>query len=276
MTTATMDKPAQGARTGGGRRTAIVEAYLADGTRTLSAVGKEFGVSREWVRQVVRDCGISAEDVERIRATDAEKRRAEDAANLRGALLNALGADSSIATLDELARASAVPLRSIHAHRAHLGTVHSELRSRLRNRQSALQSNVRHYSDEDILRALRRVSATLDGRPVTAPAYVRESGEGEPSLALINTRFGGFVAACTAAGVPTLGHRPKPSRYSEADYLAAIARCAEDINGGDLSALGSLAYASWAQANGKPSLSRVRQIFGNWNRAKMAANKAIS
>lgn len=138
---------------------------------------------------------------------------------------------------------------------------------------SSATDNGPHYTDEEIIAALRR-AAEHEGSPLAADHYdAFEAQHGGPSSIRIIQRFETWNAACTAAGLevnPSHGSYTKkwtPQEMLEhvADYLAL---------GGSSSIRGYEKYASATEH--APSSQTVRNEFGKWSVIKARAKAVLN
>ncbi|MFD1947797.1 homing endonuclease associated repeat-containing protein [Nocardioides aestuarii] len=126
------------------------------------------------------------------------------------------------------------------------------------------------YSDEQMLRGLREVAA-LVGQPMSTGAYERvQRARGLPTWLAIVHRFGSWNEACAAAGLATNAQRAgRSASWNETSVAAAVAEFLADPEAGGQS---FAAYAAWAKGRHEvPSGQTVRNVFGGWNVAKVAA-----
>lgn len=125
------------------------------------------------------------------------------------------------------------------------------------------------YSDDVMLQALRQAAAIV-GEPMSTGAY--ESVQRDQSLPMwltIVNRFGGWNAACAAAGLEVNSqHRGRAATWDQASAAEAVARfLADPETVGESFA----AYTAWAKTReGVPSGPTVKNVFGTWNDAKAA------
>jgi hypothetical protein len=83
--------------------------------------------------------------------------------------------------------------------------------------------------------------------------------------------MGGIINACKGAGVPHNQPRKRRSMPKE-EIIRSIIACVDELGLESVRLLSFVEYSQWATGEKRPSGSRVRQIFGNWNSAKMAVN----
>jgi hypothetical protein len=125
------------------------------------------------------------------------------------------------------------------------------------------------FSDEQLLAGLRAAADEL-GEPLTASAYDswQRGRDDAASAALLIRRLGGWVEACTRAGLSTNKTRSTSRRWSDEEVVAVV--------GAYLAAPGSsgtfAGYAAWAREQpGVPSGSTLRQRFPRWAELKERA-----
>lgn len=236
-------------------RDAAIAARRTQGL-SLAAIAEEFGMTRERVRQIVREQGGPGRaDVRRIRqAKEATAREA-----LRDRCLEHLSWHPGL-TLTELAQALEVEP----------GDVRDALGSERRRLLAPKPRHVRRATDEDLLGELRLAGGLIRG-PLTGAAYDRIArGLGLPSRAHQIQRFGSWARACELAGV-TPG---KPSRaaytrrWTAEEMLGWVARYLRQP-----SCRGTYAgYSDYARRTpDAPSAETVRITIGPWGQVKAAA-----
>lgn len=230
---------------------------------SLDDIGKEFDLTRERIRQLLKaHGGPTAAVVRAIRvakAEEAEQARAEVvAAALRAALREAgpmsvdHAAERAGLDSDEASRFWPEDL----AHLRLWGGGHGENR----------------WSNEEILHAIRE--AALYEYPLTTSAYSELLSVGQfqgPSLPSIGHRFGSWTAACDAAGVvpgPTRRDNYE-SKWSDDDLLKIVRRYLLDPNVPN----SSHRFDEWKRAHAPdgPSAPTLRIRFGSWTEVKRRA-----
>lgn len=130
------------------------------------------------------------------------------------------------------------------------------------------------WTDEEMLLCLREIESERGGH-VGLPTWTKIShGEGVPSASLYVTRFGSWNGARHAAGLPTISLRRNYVRkFSDEQIIAAVAeflRTAEPIRG---TRFGASHYEQWRKIDPdhRPSLSLIRIRMGGWSATKRAA-----
>lgn len=121
----------------------------------------------------------------------------------------------------------------------------------------------RVYTDEQMLEHLLRVWNSLSEQTRATglgPALYRAlAGEGSPSSALYDRRFGSWRAACEAAGIQAAPSNR--SHYTRVENQALLEAVAAYLRTGDSTYRG---YMEWAQRTGNPSGSTIRNRLGRW------------
>lgn len=231
--------------------------------RTLDEVGKQFGVTRERVRQLMLKYG--GPDSTSVRQAQMEKVQSEE--QVRGGVVSSTVRDvlssSGPLSLDEVASATGIEAAEVARHwpaeLAHL-------------RLWGANGTESRWSDDEIMEAIR--GAAVYEFPLTANAYGRLLAVGQiqgPSVPRIGQRYGSWTAACKAAGV-TAGRAVRnnyESRWSDQD-LADIVRQYLLDPGVPNSAN---RFDEWKRENvpDGPSFQTVRNRFGSWTEAKRRA-----
>lgn len=243
----------------------ITQEYLTNGVSTLESIGSKYGLTRERVRQIVSKNNVGGEDVR-------QKRRAEAVAQYVSKANELLSSDDSIKTLKSLSERLGVSTAFLKDNKADFfGSLSVVEKRRKEYLVNFPRSSERSFSDDDIYEAVRYVSKVNDGKPVTTDMYRATHRSTDPSASLIELRMGGIINACKGAGVAH--NQPRKRRSIPKDeIIRSIIACVDDLGLESVRLLSFVEYSQWATEGKRPSGSRVRQIFGNWNSAKMAVN----
>jgi hypothetical protein len=243
------------------REQRMVEMRL--GGATLGAIGAEFGLSRERVRQIIQAVGgpspaeVRARALARSLAREAEARSETEAA-LRE-LLATRGAQSVQEAVEALGLGEAMVVRFWPEDLGHL---------LIRPAGYANQT----WTDGQILDVIR--SAAIYEFPLTANAYSELVRVGEvkgPSLPRVTQRFGGWIAACELAGVEpgqTL-RSAYESRWTDAELLSFVREYLVDSSWPN----SAHRFDEWRRqvAPDAPSFQTIRNRLGTWSNAKRLA-----
>ncbi len=224
---------------------------------TLESIAVDFGLTRERVRQIVRDHGqVSAADARAARQSQVVEKR--DALRVRAAAVVRQRPGLSPGQLADL-----------------LGVTKAELSVALDRETRVLLVREKHgnprWSDEDILECLRQAAALHPGKPLTGHRYgTVKKAVGGPTPVRILQRFGTWLAACEAAGVRagTAPRRGYTRAWSESELLGWVADyLAQPGMRGTYAG-----YDAWARRTaGAPSAQTVRNRLGAWAAVKRAA-----
>lgn len=234
------------------RRAAAMCEMRAEG-RSLQAIALQFGLTRERVRQIIRDAGGPG----KAEAVAARTQRAtQERGELRDRALGLCRQRPGLA-VEELA--------------AELGASAQDVRAALGDDARRLlvtshQASVL-FSDDDILGHIRRAAAQT-GEPLTVRMYDAVRGEfGGASSPLVLQRFGSWRVACVRAGVRH--GQPLRSEYRRRWSTDQLIDSVADYLGGE-DTRGSFAdYERWARTvPGAPSGQTIRTQLGAWSRAK--------
>lgn len=231
--------------------------------RTLDEIGKEFGVTRERVRQLMIKYG--GPDSTSVRQAQTERVQSEE--QVRGRVVSSTVRDvlssSGPMSLAEVASTTGIEAAEVARHwpaeLTHLrlwGTNGAESR----------------WSDDKIMDAIRE--AAVYEFPLTANAYGRLLAVGQiqgPSVPRIGQRYGSWTAACEAAGV-TAGRAVRnnyESRWSDNDLAEIVRQYLLDPDVPN----SANRFDAWKRVNvpDGPSFQTVRNRFGSWTEAKRRA-----
>lgn len=233
------------------RNDEVATRYMAGAT--LAEIGRELGVTRERVRQILDGQGV--------------KRRSRAAAHVNG--VSRTVAEHGPAINAEFDRTKSIQ-SVVEAFRGTIpaAVVRSVLAPRAKEqRPSEGRGASKRFSDDDIKKAIR--DAESDGANSTQ-SYARwraertASGEEIPSVATITVRYGSWSSARRQAGAAVVRSRQSQSCriFTDADIDAAVRRfvSAAHAKGVNPSAR---AYDEWARRVGNaPLLSTVRARTG--------------
>lgn len=238
-------------------RDQFIVARALDGD-SFTAIGRDHGITRERVRQIVkREMGVGARDG--LMAARAEKKLGE-----ARALAAHLVAERSDLTHSAIAAMVGLPAREVYDLMGQ-----DEVIRRSKPRQAEPE-----VSDEEIWAEMRRVAFPLGGRALTADHYDENRSEGSVGQVRIVQRFGTWREACEQAGVPS-------NRPPRTDYTRRWSR--EDLLRWVLAYLDSTDQPSYAgmtvwlreQADA-PSSQTIRNTVGRWIDVKREAVQSRS
>jgi hypothetical protein len=235
-------------------RTRQMHAAYATGL-TLEQVGKLFDLTRERVRQIFREAGLSIRSTSETRALRSKH------------LIEGCGEEIKAAFLvshnvEQVAHRFGLPIavtkEFIKAQFPHTW-----------ERRPPKPSEPK-YPSEEILELLREAAAAVGG-DLREPSYRRYAegrsiadGRTWPSNATVTARFGSWSRALIAAGLKPLGPLSSQSRrkFSDEDCVAALRAATEKLG-----ALPTVeAYREFARESdgAYPSDATLRMRFGNW------------
>lgn len=231
--------------------------------KTLEQIGREFGVSRERVRQILRDAGgptrSDVNDAKRKRQMAIRDRLRRDVEESVRPLLAARGPMSAL----EVAEHTGLHVEIVAEHWP-TDLVHM----RIRETKGVEQT----WADDEIYESLRE--AAIYEFPLTAKGYsdlLRVGQVRGPSLQRINQRFGGWANACEGAGVEHggSGRSANESRWTDNELLAFVRDYLVDPDWPN----SSRHFDEWKRANAPdaPSFQTLRNRLGSWTKAKRAA-----
>lgn len=229
---------------------------------SLASIARDFGVSRERIRQVlVAEYGTTwSEELAASSASEREKQIASWRENI----------------LDRIEFGHTVTRENVVDDcPASVSTV-AEVLGEFAWAVEFPQKAHRVYDDASMFASMKQVwAANVKPAPLTREAYDENRIAGiDVSGARIAQRMP-WAEACEKAGVPVGdARRPHYSRLSETDAVAWVEAFLADAveNGTSVSAK---AYDEWARANGAPSMGGVRTVMGPWNAARAAATPRV-
>jgi len=246
-----------------GRAARMADAYVAGAT--LQGIGEEHSLSRERVRQILRDAGYELNEL-KAKAKQARRRRMrrEQGPAIREML--ALGR-----TPNEVASALGVPVDLVKRIDAN-DPSYARTRKVVRRKSYAVK-----YTEDDVVGCLQEANAALGGILTTAAYdnYARErtldDGRLWPTHQTAFLRFGSWVAALEHAGLPANASSPIAGRrlFTEGHCIDAILEVERAV--GHLPTV--VEYDGYASemAGVLPSSPTIRNRFGSWRRALQAA-----
>lgn len=244
------------------RNALIVDRYRSG--ETLEAIGNDYGLSRERIRQIVRKHGVETYN--------------------RSVLAYRTWVDSN----GEQVNATFSATRSINATcAAHpevpAAWVRRLLRPRAHESVHGRSAVAKVWTDNEIFAALR--SASING-VVTTTGYARwrrsgatVEGRTPPTTSLITWRFGSWKQAAQAAGL-SIGRTSRPHyerQWTREDALTAVCAFIADAHERGIRPTYA-GYDAWVSENpGNPSGAYLRHLTGSsWSEILMEAlaNKA--
>ncbi len=227
------------------------------GTESMASIARDFGVSRERIRQIlVAEYGTTWSD--EISA-EAATERENALASWRDEILDRLEAGATV-TRDTVVEDCPAPV----------GTV-EEVLGEFAWAVAFPQKSHARYTDYEIAVTMRRVwREHVKPEPLTREAYDTHREQDDVSGARIAQRMP-WSRACEMAKVPSgTARRETYSRLDEGlatEWVSAFLAWAVTHGG-----RGSAAeYDTWARAHGGPSLGGVRAVAGSWNDVRAAA-----
>jgi hypothetical protein len=230
---------------------------------TLKAIGAEFGVTRERVRQIIQNAGgPNRTAILAARAARAHEQEFERQAQVDEVLRPLLQANGAM-SIQEASSALGIDERVLMDYWPH-GLNHLRIWTPGRADQT--------WTDDEILAAVRE--AALYGFPLTANDYselIRVGQVRGPSLPRVHQRFGGWAAACEAAGVEH-GQSARvsyESRWTDDELLAYARDYFLDFDWPS----SAHRFDDWRREKvpDAPSVGTLRNRFGTWANLKRLA-----
>lgn len=260
------------------RRLTIFESRVAG--QTLAEIGKDYGISRERVRQILEKSFSAIADNPIF-----------EGKSLQSILDERQNSETAKKAHEIAMHSKEIDLKIRKALNDNSGLKYSELAAILETTEDRIKSSISpqaskfilieivphnfqpQFSEECTLDAIRMAGAIRS--PLSAPMYENLVERGlvkGPRTQMIAKRFGSWSNACRIAGV--LHVQPVRSTYSktwtEDEALLFIIRFLKNNDFG----VGVLSYDEWRDLYVKeaPSSGHLRNIFGSWIACK---NKAL-
>lgn len=237
---------------------------------TLEEIGREFSLTRERVRQIMRRDGY---DPGTLKAGSARARRGRAVAAHETEVRAHLAVGQSPQAVASSLGLSLSLVRSIDL----LTSQYAETRRLSRSRTVVVK-----YTDDEVLDCLHVASSDLGG-VLTASEYGEFSadrtlhdGRPWPGNQTAQLRFGTWRSALEAAGLESNPSSPILGRqsFSDAHCIDALIEVRR-LNGSWPTARGYEAYAE--KLDGLlPSAATIRHRFGGWQRALQEANAFLN
>ncbi len=210
----------------------------------FSVIGRAHGVSREWVRLVVKKhTGLSAKDLKAARDAARQQFKVHRARDL--------ASNDPVLPLDELAGQAGLSVREAEIV---LGPAESARRRRGKIVTPATDRG-------RLLNDLRRIASIPGGEPLSGPFYDNHRGDGLSSARVVQV-FGTWSTACAEAGVeaPIAARTDYTQGWSREDCLRWVLEYLRSTERPTYAG-----YDSWSRGRaGAPSAGTVRLRCGKW------------
>lgn len=242
-------------------------------TPSNAAVAKEFGVSAEWVRQIVgRSPQAWKRKLAAVKAAAAETVEAERRAKIDA--VNTYILEHPDAPLQDIAAAAGVAPEQVFP------MIHPDTRVHRLTTPTSGPSPTK-FTNEEMLAVMKEASELSfreRGSVLTLPWYNDNKKPEWPAGTMYTMRFGSWGLAMREAGLETtriVTGKPREDRIDEEQLLLWIAHFLNDcIATGAAPSAGM--YTTWRSQQpdrgaGIPSLGLLRLRFGTWNSAKEKA-----
>lgn len=236
------------------RREEIVRRRLAG--ETLDSIGRRFKISRERVRQILKDEGV---DRTRLDEAFGERHAAAESEHRDAVITLFRSGREPTSIAEELGLKAGIVRHMIERH-----ATTADRSARRAARQAARAPAATRYSDADMLEAIRRVAHEISDVPSSGTYQAHARDLGLPSLPSVANRFGSWSAAVAASGLtPKRSHRREYSRrWSAETCWLALRRLTSEL--GEVPT--AQQYDLLASSNDDlPSLATVRNRLGRWS-----------
>lgn len=256
------------------RKVRILE--LAQLGWTLEEIGGDVGVSRERVRQLLRDHPeiaatrkqAAAERRANLAAEDKASARHDEAELARLHIVNAGHDPDAVIDHLEKTRRVAKTARSLSLDPAIVRRLYRAAAPPFRVVERT-PAATRRFEDEQMIDYLRIAAHHLKTTRLTSAAYQAFAGRQNltpqvwPSAQSIMQRFGSWVDAVEAAGLEATRKREYEQNFPPARCREFVDRYIREVSlAGRRPTLGG--YASWAGEHGAPSAATIRNRLGRW------------
>lgn len=227
-------------------------------TESMASIAKDYGVTRERIRQVlVAEYGTTWSDE---LSAEAATERENAIASWREEMLDRLELGEPL-TRDDVVDGCPTPVNTVE-----------DVLGPFAWAVAFPQKSHSQYADSDIAASMKRVwEKHVKPAPLTRESYdAHRDAEKDVSGARIAQRMS-WAAACEMAGVPAGAARR--SAYDRLPVEVALEWVAAFLawsvtHGGRGSAA---EYDAWARKHDGPSMGGVRAVTGSWNRARAQA-----
>lgn len=244
----------------------------AKGEKSMEVLGKEHGISRERVRQILAktDSAVSADEVMERRAAKRLRAHEAEATLVRKVLKRESGA----VEIDAIAEETGLPPRALYR------VIAEQLSPTERVRIVTPKPAQKRYSDAVIKRSLKgalrahREEVGDNKALLSRETYDRCREEGTPTATGIARRFGSWNEALEWAGIPVNpNHSPdgRNRRWSTDEIVEWVRQYLDAVADGEVSGRSrgrgsSASYKTWAEDRGGPSVATVYSRLG-WTNA---------
>lgn len=238
--------------------------------QTLEQIGQHFGLTRERVRQIIKDIDptLVAREVSKIKRKVRDAKVTEGRNSIRKRIYGEWDSLSHL-TIAQIGVKLDIPQVAIK------DALSKTRLAILEGNEVRDNSNLQQFSDAQIKKALR--DAAEYGTPLTAKNYVALLKVGRiqgPSLPRLTQRFGSWVAACEFARVqPGKAIRTYSREWSNKKLFEILVEFLADPKAESDS---YDAFDKWLRTkDGYPSAQTVRNNLGDWRVIKADALRRL-
>lgn len=238
--------------------------------QTLEQIGQHFGLTRERVRQIIKeiDPSLVAREVGKIKRKVKEVKLAENRNAIRKSIYGDWESLSHL-TVSEISQKLNIPESAIK------GALSKSRLAILEGNEVRDNKNLQSFTDAEIKKALR--DAAVLATPLTATKYAALLKAGKiygPSMPRLHQRFGSWSKACEFAKVePGQALRAYSRAWSNARLFEILVEFLSESKGESQT---YAAFDKWLRGkDGYPSSQTVRNNLGDWRVIKADALRRL-
>jgi hypothetical protein len=223
---------------------------------TMQQIANELGISRQRVGQLLKKYGEPGRTAKYGNEARMQQMLHSRGTEIREALLRTR-------SIEEAARLADLPTSVIRR-------AADELIPDVEILLRAVRNASKKYGETELIEMLRSAAGASEG-PVTTDAYdafvqehpVLPDGRPTPGMQTMTLRFGSWVGALAAAGLPSNPSSQVPRTFTDEEVaISAVVRCWRELGHPPTAD----EYERWSPtASFAPSLATARKLSGSWN-----------